>query len=384
MPADTSRDTARAEPSGRRFTVTYHVSGPEARARALAEDLCYEQTVEVHREVVPPGPIRDHLVGRVERFEPESSGAFAAAISFAVETAGAELPQLLNVVFGNASLIPGVRVARVEPPPGGFAWLPGPRFGREGLRALVGAADRPLLCSALKPMGLAPEDLAAMAYQLAVGGIDLIKDDHGLADQACSPFAERVARCAEAVAKANRETGRRSLYIANVTAPSGQALPRALAAASAGAGGLVVSPGLAGWDALRELAAAARPGRPVLCHPALLGTFVADRRHGLAHGLLFGRLPRLAGADAVIFPTFGGRFAFSREDCREIVEGTGEPLGSCRPSFPVAGGGIGLDRLPELREFYGRDVVFLIGSRLRLAGPDLIENCRRFARAAGG
>lgn len=233
-------------------------------------------------------------------------------------------------------------------------------------------------------MGLVPKDLAAMAYQLALGGIDLIKDDHGLANQAFSPFQARVSRCAEAVARANRETGRRSLYVVNVTAPSGRALPRAMAAASAGAGALVVSPGLSGWDVLRELAAADLPGLPLLCHPALLGTFVADRRHGFAHRVLFGQLPRLAGADAVIFPTYGGRFAFSRENCREIVEGTGEPFGSCRPTLPVAGGGISLDRLPALREFYGTDVVFLIGSWLRKAGPDLVENCRRFARAAGG
>lgn len=370
--------------SGRRFVVRYHLTGSEAAARALADALCYEQTVEVHREVVPAGPIRDHLVGRVDAFERTPTGSFEASLSFAVETAGTELTQLLNVIFGNASLMPGVRVARIDLPAGGFPWLPGPRFGREGLRVRLGATDRPLLCSALKPMGLPAKDLATMAYQLALGGIDLIKDDHGLADQAFSPFAERVARCTEAVAKANGETGRRSLYAPNVTAPTGLSLPRSLAAKVAGAGAVVISPGLAGWDAVREIAADARVALPVLCHPALLGTFVADPRQGIAHYVLFGQLPRLAGADAVIFPTHGGRFAFSAEDCRAIVAGTGDPLGPCRPAFPVAGGGISLDRLGELREFYGPDVVLLIGSWLRLAGPDLIANCRRFYRAVAG
>ncbi len=370
--------------AGPRFVVRYHLTGPEGAARALAEELRYEQTVEVHQEVVPPGPIREHLVGRLEGFQRLPSGVFEAALSFAIETVGSELPQLLNVLFGNASLNPGVRVARIEPPPEGFEGLPGPRFGRAGLRALLGAPDRPLLCSALKPMGLPAKDLATMAYQLALGGMDLIKDDHGLADQRFSPFEERVARCAEAVGKANRESGRRSLYAANVTAPSGHILRRAHSAKAAGAGAVVISPGLAGWDAVRELAGEAGPALPVLCHPALLGTFVADPRHGIAHAVLFGQLPRLAGADAMIFPTFGGRFAFSPEDCRAIVEGTGEPLGPCRPIFPVAGGGIRLERLGELREFYGRDVVLLIGSWLRLAGPDLIANCRRFYRAVTG
>ena len=37
--------------------------------------------------------------------------------------------------------------------------------------------------------GLAPEALARLAHRLALGGVDLIKDDHGIADQAFSPFS---------------------------------------------------------------------------------------------------------------------------------------------------------------------------------------------------
>jgi len=40
------------------------------------------------------------------------------------------------------------------------------------LRLLLGVAQRPLLCTALKPMGLPPSVLADLAYQIALGGID--------------------------------------------------------------------------------------------------------------------------------------------------------------------------------------------------------------------
>ena len=95
----------------------------------------------------------------------------------------------------------------------------GPRFGRDGLRERLGVPTRPLLCTALKPLGLSPEGLAELAYRFALGGIDIIKDDHGLADQNFARFRDRVQRCAEAVARANRETGGRSIYVPNVTAP---------------------------------------------------------------------------------------------------------------------------------------------------------------------
>ena len=44
----------------------------------------------------------------------------------------------------------------------------------------------------LTPQGSTVEHLARLAGTFARAGIDVIKDDHGLANQASSPFAERV------------------------------------------------------------------------------------------------------------------------------------------------------------------------------------------------
>ena len=60
-----------------------------------------------------------------------------------------------------------------------------------------------------KPQGLAVDDLAALAEKLASGGLDFIKDDHGLADQRYSHFAERVTACSAGGARGVRSTGTR-------------------------------------------------------------------------------------------------------------------------------------------------------------------------------
>src|SRR5438132_192643 len=78
--------------------------------------------------------------------------------------------------------------------------------------SLVGAEKRPLTCTALKPQGSSVDELAALAHTFTLAGIDVIKDDHGIANQAYSPFAERVAAVQKAVTDANRETGGRTLY----------------------------------------------------------------------------------------------------------------------------------------------------------------------------
>jgi ribulose-bisphosphate carboxylase large chain len=365
--------------SEERFTVAYRIFGSEPEARAKADDICIEQTVEFPPDCVGPGTIRDHVFGRIESFERRDSDSFTVGISYAVEIAAGELPQLLNVIFGNTSIKPGIRVEHLDLTPSILKGYKGPRFGKDGMRKQLNIPSRPLLCTAIKPMGHTSAELADMAYRFALGGMDMIKDDHGLTDQCCSPFEERVKRCAEAVRRANRETGGRAVYIANVTAPDAAVIQRARFAMNAGAGGLMIAPGLTGFDAMRELAEDDSVGLPLLTHPALQGSFVTGRG-GMSHGVLFGQLARLAGADATIFPNFGGRFSFSREECADIVRGTKEPMGDLRTIFPAPGGGMSLDRVPEMIETYGKDLIFLIGGGLFRHGPDLVENCRYFRK----
>jgi S-methyl-5-thioribulose 1-phosphate isomerase len=365
--------------SGDRFSVTYRLFGSEKETRSKAEDICIEQTVEFPVDEVPEGIIRDHIFGRIELFEQIDRKSFNATISYAVEIVAGELTQFLNVLFGNSSIKPGIRVEHLDLSESLLKHFKGPRFGRQGLRKLFNAPKRPLLSTAVKPMGLSCKELAEIAYQFALGGMDLIKDDHGLTDQCCSPFVERVKRCAEAVQKANKETGGRAIYVANITAPNAEVMKRARFAKDAGAGGLMAAPGLIGMDLMRELADDDSIALPVLTHPALQGSFVTNPS-GISHGVLFGQIARLAGADATIFPNFGGRFSFSREECREIAIRTNEHMGHLKAIFPAPGGGMSLDKVPDMLETYGQDLIFLIGGGLFKHGPDLIENCRHFRK----
>jgi len=366
--------------SGERFAVVYRLAGDESDARTKAQEICLEQTVEFPAEVLPAGDIREQIVGRVEDFHLVEQDVYAATISYAVETTGFELPQLINVIFGNSSIKPGIRVEHLDLPAALLQSFRGPRFGRAGLRDLLGVGRRPLLCTALKPMGLSADLLARQAFSCALGGIDIVKDDHGLTDQGFAPFHERVRACADAVRRANEQTGRKAIYMPNVTAPADQVLDRAHTAKAAGAGGLLVAPGIVGLDTMRYLAGDDRLALPIMSHPAFQGSFVTSPAEGLSHAVIFGQIARLAGADATIYPNFGGRFSFSREACRSIVEATAAPMGSIKSIFPTPGGGMSLERVPEMLDFYGPDVIFLIGGGLHTHGPDLVENSRFFRR----
>lgn len=369
--------------SGERFTVTYLIAGSEREALAKAKDICVEQTVEFPPQLIPAGFIQDDIVGHIESFEARTQG-YAVQISYAIETTANELTQLLNVVFGNISIKPGIKVEYLDLPPALLNTYKGPRFGKEGLRNLLGVYNRPLLFTALKPMGLTAEQLADLAYKFALGGIDIIKDDHGLTNQLFAPFAKRVRLCTAAVEKANRETGNHSIYVANITAPYGEVSERARIAKETGAGGIMLAPALVGFDCMRQLADDDDIALPLFSHPAFIGSYVTYTDNGFSHQALFGQLMRLAGADAVIYPNFGGRFSFSQNECEAIARAADVPMGDIKAIFPAPGGGMSIDRVPELCQVYGEDVMFLIGGGLFQHGPNIVENCEYFRSLING
>jgi ribulose-bisphosphate carboxylase large chain len=366
--------------SGERFTAVYRLSGDLAEVQSKAEDIRLEQTVELPVALLPPGDIRDHVAGRIESLEALEAGHFRARISFAVETTGFELTGLLNVAFGNTSLKAGVRLERLELPESLLRAFKGPRFGREGLRDRLGVHGRPLLGAALKPMGLPPAEFAQLAYQFALGGIDLIKDDHGLANQPFAAYRERVEQCAAAVARANRETGFKSLYAASITAPSDQVLDRALWARQVGAGALLIVPGLTGLDTMRQVADDDRVDLPLVSHPSFQGSYVSHADEGMSPYVLFGQINRLAGADVALLVNYGSRFACTQADCLATVDGASAPMGHLKPSLPAPAGGMDLERMPEMIRVYGHDALFFMVGALYQLGPDLAQNCRRWRR----
>jgi ribulose-bisphosphate carboxylase large chain len=371
--------------TGDRILATYRITGDEPAVRETLEHLCVEQTIEFPADLVADDDIRRYLVARVEEVRPTASPgegeAHDADVSFAVEVTGHEFPQLLNMLFGNISLRPGVRLVDVALPASSLAHFPGPRFGVAGIRELVGASEhRPLLATALKPMGQPLSELSAMAADIAANGIDLIKDDHGFASQPFAPFEDRVARCAAAVREANERAGTKAIYLPSLNVPADRIVDAARFALEQGAGGLMVLPGLHGFDAVRALAADDRISVPIMGHPSLLGSFVASPTSGIDHGLVFGTLMRLAGCDVSVFPNAGGRFSFSVEECLRIADALRRPLGALRPAAPAPAGGMRLERVGEMVQMYGPDVALLIGGELHRG--DRRERTRQMRAAA--
>jgi ribulose-bisphosphate carboxylase large chain len=347
-----------------RFRATYRVRADRRDVQARAQALALEQSVEMPLAAVTQHFVRDRIVARVATIEPVGA-AFDVTLSFATATTGLEAGQLLNMLFGNCSLQADVELRAFEPSRELLQALPGPRFGVAGWRRALGldaAPPRPLTCTALKPQGQSPHELAELARTFALARIDVIKDDHGIADQDYAPFAARVA----AVQKAVRQVagtdgaGRRALYAPTLSGGPRRLKEQLRIVRDEGVGAVLVCPMLCGVPTLVELIRE-EAGVPILAHPAFAGST------RIAPELLLGRLFRLFGADATIFPNFGGRFSYDRATCRAIAAQAREPLGEVPAILPVPAGGMGTDRVDEMIREFGNDVMLLIGGQL-LAG----------------
>lgn len=346
----------------------------EARAQAIA----VEQSVEMPLSAIHDDWIRNEVVARVEAIEPEDADAGAGTatswrvtLSLDARTVADDPGQLMNMLFGNSSLHPDLELLDARLPASLLDALPGPAFGIEGLRALVGASRRALTCTALKPQGLPPQRLAALAGSFARAGIDLIKDDHGIADQPWAPFAQRVAAVQREVARANAQTGGRSVYAPSLSGGARRLAEQLRIAREEGVRCVLACPLLIGVASFVELVRE-RGDLAVLAHPALGG---AAR---IAPALLLGRLMRLFGADATIFPNFGGRFSYSRQTCRAIADAARAPLAHHRPTLPAPAGGMSVARVDEMIEEFGSDVMLLIGGNLLEAGDALPQRAHEF------
>lgn len=354
--------------------VTYIVTASnQSDLDARIESLLLEQTVELPRVALRDPFVLEQIVGRLVSIAAIDATRHRVIINFPIIATADDPAQFLNVLFGNSSIQEHVMLADFELPsewPGRTNALPGPQFGTAGLRKTVGVPEHALTSTALKPIGLSTERLAQLCGLFAQAGVDIIKDDHGLANHRFHPFQDRVRACQKAVRAANQATGRQSIYVPNLTGTPSTVLAQLKFAQDEGVGAVMIAPMLLGMPFLAEVVAQ-HASVPVLGHPSFGG---ATR---IAPELLYGKLFPLYGADATIFANFGGRFAYSKETCGALARALTQPaIPGLRPTLPMPAGGIKYQQVGDVLSFYGREVILLIGGGLYEAGDDVALRAR--------
>lgn len=355
--------------------ATYFLSLPSALdpwdvARALAIEQSTGTWVPVPGET--PEVRKKHVakvVGLYETPYPEVLAPtearernYVVQIAFPQVNFGKQIPMLLSTVAGNLMCWEKIKLLDLRFPKSFLEGFKGPKFGIEGVRKLLGVKERPLINNMIKPCtGFTPEVGARLAYEAAVGGVDMIKDDELLGNPAFNPIEERVPKYMEALDRADREKGEKTLYTVNVTDEASRVLENADRALELGANALMINYLTAGISLLRGLAEDPSINVPILAHMDFSGAMYVSPYSGLSSSLLLGKLPRLAGADIVVYPAPYGKAPFMKERYVRIAHHLTFPFHHLRPTFPMPSGGITPSMVPEVMGDLGRDIVIGTG-----------------------
>ena len=270
---------------------------------------------------------------------------------------------VLSIVAGNLFGLGALRRARLldlEVPAAFAKAYPGPRVGIAGIRKAVGSSrsGRPHGGTIVKPkVGLSPAQTAKVAGEAARGGLDLIKDDETLTDQAFCRLRERAPRVLAALDAARAETGKGCLYAVNITAGGPSLLDRLDTVTDAGANCVMIDVLTAGFDALADLRRATR--LPIHVHRTMHGALTRSPDFGIAM-LPIARLVRLCGGDQLHVGSASGKMEHTA-DLAAILDACRGDAHGLKPTFPVSSGGLHPASVaPEVKAF-GADVVLQAG-----------------------
>jgi ribulose 1,5-bisphosphate carboxylase large subunit-like protein len=71
----------------------------------------------------------------------------------------------------------------------------------------------------------------------------------------------------------------------------------------------------------------------------------------------------------------------TKADCVAVAANCTKLWGHLLPTMPAIGGRIGMDRIPELTRALGKDIVFVLGSRIQQDQRGVMAAVEEFERA---
>lgn len=353
-----------------RCTATYRLYDDKADFRKKAESIAVGMTVGSWTELpqAKRESMQKHLgeVLQVDVHEPEGAapGERYADVTIAYPDINfsRDIPALLVTVFGKISMDGKIKLNRLGFSDHFVQGFPGPKFGIAGIRDILGVHDRPLLMSIFKSViGLNADELREQFLRQALGGVDLIKDDEILFENELTPIEKRVEVCLKAAEAAQKETGKKLLYAANLTGPTSSLKSQAKKAIGAGANALLFNVLSYGYDVLHELSSDPEINIPIAAHPALAGAFYPSPHYGISASVLLGQLMRLAGADLVLFPSPYGSVTMPKAENMAIRDELISRELPMKASMPVPSAGIHPGLVPLILRDFGTDVVVNAG-----------------------
>ena len=347
------------EPSETDLVCDFHLKPRDILIDEAAGGVAAESSIGTWTELTTVEPYMMKLHARVFTIDGND-----VRIAYPVELFEAgNMPNILSSVAGNVfglDAIESLRLNDIHLPEALAKSFPGPKYGMNGVRRLLGVEGRPLVGTIIKPkLGLKTRDHARVAYEAWSGGCDIVKDDENLSSQSFNPFEERFVETIESRDRAEEETGERKAYLVNVTAEADEMLRRAEFVEDQGGRYVMVDIITCGFSALQTLRDRGL-GLAIHAHRAGHAAFTRLESHGISMRVV-AKLARVVGVDQLHVGAAVGKMAETEPEVRGNIEALKQDMHGVKPVMPVASGGLHPGLVPSLVKIFGLDLVIQAG-----------------------
>ncbi len=347
--------------------ASYLVKSSKFSTKMAAEQIATEESIGTWTKISTELNYVQRLAAKAIQFSDKDEGIVKVAYPlelFDPEIGG--IPNLLSIVAGNLFGLTGldrVKLIDIEIPKNYAQIFPGPKFGIEGIRKIVGTSSnrRPHVGTIIKPkVGLNPADTAKVAYEAASGGLDLIKDDETLTSQSFCPLETRLVKVMEKLDLVKEETGKTVLYAVNISATYDKMLEIVEFAKDNGANCIMIDILTTGFGAVQVLAQNSI-NLPIHIHRTMHGA-ITEGLHGISM-MVLAKMTRLVGGDQLHTGTAAGKMGLAKDisEIQEINNFLRSDWFGLKTVFPVASGGVHPGIVPTNIEYLGTDLVVQAG-----------------------
>lgn len=293
----------------------------------------------------------------------ESEGRITIAYPLDLFEPG-NIPQLLSSITGNVfglKEITSLRLEDLEFPELYIRSFPGPALGIDGIRALTGVSNQPLLGSIIKPkLGLSSAKHAQAAMEVFDQGIHLVKDDENLTSMSFDNFYTRVDEVMHRMhEKKYLEIGMAKIHAFNITASYEEMMKRANYVRDKGANCLMVDVLTAGFSGVCGIRNR-NYGLMIHGHRAMHAAFTRSKQYGISM-LVIAKLSRLAGVDSLHTGTVVGKMEGGKAEVVAINTFLRSEWYGLRTVLPTASGGLHPAHIPDLVHILGNDMLLTFG-----------------------
>lgn len=291
---------------------------------------------------------------------------------------------ILSSVCGNVfgmKFLDGLRVCDIKFPKEVIKSFPGPKHGIDGIRKMFKIKKRPFTGTIIKPkVGLNSKQHAKVAYDAWTGidkrkGLDIVKDDENLTSLTFNTFEKRVHLTLKARKIAEKITGQRKMYLANITHSNfDEMMKRDALLRKVGNEVTMLDVITLGFNAVHTYRLR-NTGQIIHAHRAMHGAITREPGFSMSMVLL-AKVYRMLGVDLLHTGTAGaGKMEGGAEDTMIVVEALNkqktpanlkmETLGQdwygMKPVVSVASGGLYPGAIPTVVKHMGYDIVCQMG-----------------------